>query len=258
VIVPRAPLATAPGIRTPAPAKTEEARRANARTTHPAGPRAGTIRGACPRSHAGLRQRCRRGRSRRARRTRRTRSPPAVESEATGSRRRTAVCSRSATPFSRRHGRAAPQLAGGRNRQDARQQGLSAAGSLADFSAPLADAVRAAGAPGLVPVVRAGAAIAALGSLLALILGVSRTTLAMARDLTPASRPDRRPSAFRRSPPRGTRRRRRRRHRGRDNGRTRHRRRPRCPGRPRRRSLVRRKRRAYSSASARSPIRGRT
>jgi APA family basic amino acid/polyamine antiporter len=33
-----------------------------------------------------------------------------------------------------------------------------------------------------VPVVRVGAAVAALGSLLALILGVSRTTLAMARD----------------------------------------------------------------------------
>ncbi|MFC9224203.1 APC family permease [Streptomyces hygroscopicus] len=49
-------------------------------------------------------------------------------------------------------------------------------------SAPLADAVRAAGLPGLAPVVRAGAAVAALGSLLALILGVSRTTLAMARD----------------------------------------------------------------------------
>jgi APA family basic amino acid/polyamine antiporter len=32
------------------------------------------------------------------------------------------------------------------------------------------------------PVVRVGAAVAALGSLLALILGVSRTTLAMARD----------------------------------------------------------------------------
>jgi APA family basic amino acid/polyamine antiporter len=48
--------------------------------------------------------------------------------------------------------------------------------------APLVDAVRAAGAPGLVPVVRVGAAVAALGSLLALILGVSRTTLAMARD----------------------------------------------------------------------------
>ncbi|MEU6364836.1 APC family permease [Streptomyces sp. NPDC046931] len=49
-------------------------------------------------------------------------------------------------------------------------------------AAPLADAVRVAGVPGLVPVVRVGAAVAALGSLLALILGVSRTTLAMARD----------------------------------------------------------------------------
>ncbi|MFE7531676.1 APC family permease [Kitasatospora sp. NPDC057542] len=53
---------------------------------------------------------------------------------------------------------------------------------LAHCAAPLADAVRAAGVPGLAPVVRAGAAAAALGSLLALILGVSRTTLAMARD----------------------------------------------------------------------------
>ncbi|MFE6159504.1 APC family permease [Streptomyces sp. NPDC056486] len=53
---------------------------------------------------------------------------------------------------------------------------------LADAAAPLSDAVRAAGADGLGPVVRAGAAVAALGSLLALILGVSRTTLAMARD----------------------------------------------------------------------------
>ncbi len=61
---------------------------------------------------------------------------------------------------------------------------LSVLGSagLADATAPLADAVRAAGVPGLVPVVRVGAAVAALGSLLALILGVSRTTLAMARD----------------------------------------------------------------------------
>ncbi|GAB7103722.1 APC family permease [Streptomyces phaeofaciens JCM 4814] len=56
------------------------------------------------------------------------------------------------------------------------------AGALGRAAAPLADAVRAAGVPGLVPVVRAGAAVAALGSLLALILGVSRTTLAMARD----------------------------------------------------------------------------
>ncbi|MFE9838256.1 APC family permease [Streptomyces sp. NPDC005551] len=53
---------------------------------------------------------------------------------------------------------------------------------LGSASAPLADAVRAAGVPGLVPVVRVGAAVAALGSLLALILGVSRTALAMARD----------------------------------------------------------------------------
>lgn len=53
---------------------------------------------------------------------------------------------------------------------------------LAGAVAPLAEAARAAGAGWLVPVVRAGAAVAALGSLLALILGVSRTTLAMARD----------------------------------------------------------------------------
>lgn len=52
----------------------------------------------------------------------------------------------------------------------------------AGATAPLADAARAAGADRLVPVVRVGAAVAALGSLLALILGVSRTTLAMARD----------------------------------------------------------------------------
>ncbi|OWA09236.1 amino acid permease [Streptomyces sp. CS113] len=53
---------------------------------------------------------------------------------------------------------------------------------LGKATAPLADAVEAAGLPGLAPVVRVGAAVAALGSLLALILGVSRTTLAMARD----------------------------------------------------------------------------
>jgi APA family basic amino acid/polyamine antiporter len=58
---------------------------------------------------------------------------------------------------------------------------LGSAG-LASSSAPLADAVRAAGAAGIEPVVRGGAALAAAGSLLALILGVSRTTLAMARD----------------------------------------------------------------------------
>ncbi|MFD5126425.1 APC family permease [Streptomyces olindensis] len=56
------------------------------------------------------------------------------------------------------------------------------ADGLATATAPLSDAARAAGADWLVPVVRVGAAVAALGSLLALILGVSRTTLAMARD----------------------------------------------------------------------------
>ncbi|MCV7282775.1 amino acid permease [Mycolicibacterium flavescens] len=61
---------------------------------------------------------------------------------------------------------------------------LSGLGSdaLASATAPLADAVTAAGVPAMAPVVRVGAAVAALGSLLALILGVSRTTLAMARD----------------------------------------------------------------------------
>ena len=53
---------------------------------------------------------------------------------------------------------------------------------LATATAPLAEAAKAAGLDWLVPVVRTAAAIAALGSLLALVLGVSRTTLAMARD----------------------------------------------------------------------------
>ncbi|MGE5597620.1 MAG: APC family permease, partial [Hyphomicrobiales bacterium] len=53
---------------------------------------------------------------------------------------------------------------------------------LASADAPLVEAVRAADAGGLAPLVRAGAACAALGSLLALILGVSRTSFAMARD----------------------------------------------------------------------------
>lgn len=53
---------------------------------------------------------------------------------------------------------------------------------LAGSAAPLADAVVAAGAGGFEPIVRIGAAVAALGSLLSLILGVSRTGLAMARD----------------------------------------------------------------------------
>lgn len=53
---------------------------------------------------------------------------------------------------------------------------------LARASAPLADAARTTGLSWLVPVVSVTAAVAALGSLLALILGVSRTTFAMARD----------------------------------------------------------------------------
>jgi APA family basic amino acid/polyamine antiporter len=53
---------------------------------------------------------------------------------------------------------------------------------LSSSTAPLTDAVRSAGVAWMVPVVQVGAAVAALGSLLALVLGVSRTTLAMARD----------------------------------------------------------------------------
>ncbi|WP_307801095.1 APC family permease [Microbispora triticiradicis] len=52
---------------------------------------------------------------------------------------------------------------------------------LAASSAPLTTAVEAAGASGLAPVVRAGAAPAALGALLALMAGIGRTGLAMAR-----------------------------------------------------------------------------
>ncbi|BBX76045.1 APC family permease [Mycobacterium shinjukuense] len=53
---------------------------------------------------------------------------------------------------------------------------------LAHATAPLSQVVTVAGVRWLEPVVRAGAAVAALGSLLAMILGVSRTVLAMARD----------------------------------------------------------------------------
>ncbi|SHF68026.1 APC family permease [Streptoalloteichus hindustanus] len=53
---------------------------------------------------------------------------------------------------------------------------------LAGAAAPLVEVVRAAGAPGLAPVVTAGAAVASVGALLALVLGVSRTVLALARD----------------------------------------------------------------------------
>jgi APA family basic amino acid/polyamine antiporter len=53
---------------------------------------------------------------------------------------------------------------------------------LAESNAPLSEAVRVSGDGWMVPIVNAGAAVAAVGSLLALILGVSRTSLAMARD----------------------------------------------------------------------------
>jgi len=52
---------------------------------------------------------------------------------------------------------------------------------LARSTAPLADVVVASGWDWAGPIVRAGAALAALGSLLALLTGVSRTGLAMAR-----------------------------------------------------------------------------
>lgn len=56
------------------------------------------------------------------------------------------------------------------------------ADALAAATDPLAQSVTAAGFEGLEPVVRVAAVIASFGSLLALILGVSRTTFAMARD----------------------------------------------------------------------------
>ena len=61
---------------------------------------------------------------------------------------------------------------------------LAAVGApgLAATSAPLRAVVDASGAQWLAPAVRVGGAVASLGSLLALLLGVSRTTLAMARD----------------------------------------------------------------------------
>ena len=52
---------------------------------------------------------------------------------------------------------------------------------LAHAAAPLAEAVRAVGAAPLVPVVAVGAALASLGAMLALIAGLGRTMLAMAR-----------------------------------------------------------------------------
>lgn len=52
---------------------------------------------------------------------------------------------------------------------------------LATSTAPLADAARAGSLDWVAPAVRAGAAVAALGVLLSLLAGVSRTVLAMAR-----------------------------------------------------------------------------
>jgi APA family basic amino acid/polyamine antiporter len=52
---------------------------------------------------------------------------------------------------------------------------------LAAATAPLATAVQDAGMGALTPVVRVGATLASLGALLALIAGIGRTTLAMAR-----------------------------------------------------------------------------
>lgn len=61
--------------------------------------------------------------------------------------------------------------------------GLLAAGpdQLAHAAAPLAQAVRSAGVGGLGTIVRIGGALASLGALLALIAGIGRTSLAMAR-----------------------------------------------------------------------------
>lgn len=56
------------------------------------------------------------------------------------------------------------------------------AAALAASDAPLRTVVDASGARWLEPAVRLGGAVASLGSLLALLLGVSRTSLAMARD----------------------------------------------------------------------------
>ncbi len=55
-------------------------------------------------------------------------------------------------------------------------------GALARSTAPLATAVQAAGVGAVAPVVRVGGALASLGALLALIAGIGRTSLAMARN----------------------------------------------------------------------------
>jgi basic amino acid/polyamine antiporter, APA family len=58
----------------------------------------------------------------------------------------------------------------------------SGPGRLGAAAAPLNEAVQSAGASALAPVVRVGGAVASLGALLALIAGIGRTTLAMARN----------------------------------------------------------------------------
>jgi APA family basic amino acid/polyamine antiporter len=55
------------------------------------------------------------------------------------------------------------------------------AGRLAGSAAPVADAVRAAGVAWPVPVVDAGAAVAALSVLLSVLVGISRTALVRRR-----------------------------------------------------------------------------
>lgn len=59
---------------------------------------------------------------------------------------------------------------------------ITLGGDAASTSAPLASVVDAAGWPALAPVVRVAAAAASLGALLALLTGIGRTTLAMARE----------------------------------------------------------------------------
>ena len=59
---------------------------------------------------------------------------------------------------------------------------VAAAGLLADSTSPLATAASAAGRDAVAPVVRVGAAVASLGALLALMAGIGRTSLAMARE----------------------------------------------------------------------------
>ena len=54
--------------------------------------------------------------------------------------------------------------------------------ALAASTAPLATAAKLADAAWAVPIVRVGAAVASLGALLALIAGIGRTSLAMARN----------------------------------------------------------------------------